>query len=539
MSRHQTSIPEAFAAMKAETSQTYELARTASQPGKKLSLTGSVGADADYHIQSQNDYLRMIAFVRMMERNDPIISSAKRRLRDNVNVGQMTPNPLTDSKDLNEHLKGKWLEYASNKDKFDAMGRFNFEAAADISYVRVIFDGDILPVPEGDSGMIMHLEAHRCQTPHFSKVNRGACGVLTDEKGRPDTYFLTRGSIGYGRVVRVQDVEPVKAYNRDGWPNVFHCYQPDRFSLSRGITSLAPCGTVANRRDDLEFAHILQAQISSCITLVEEMTDAALVKWLSEHGMMPDQPLQDTFASKDDAGYELRTAALHPGRVLQPRPGYSLKVNPSTQVNSGMMQLNDTLIEYLAMCLDLPSIVLRLDAKNANFSQFRNVLDQARATYGKHQRWFSSMYHAPIYRNWIRCNVQKDKMLRDYVVKEKVLSLHDSMILRHEWNSIGWKYPHPVDDANGDLITLSNSMQDLERYARSRYGISAEEHVKRVIAGNELAIVSAIEAAERVATKTGRKVDWQYFYPLPNRNGLNVQLVDQPDEPQPVTGVAP
>jgi len=120
MSRHQTSIPEAFAAMKAETSQTYELAREASKPGKKLSLTGSVGADADYHIQNQNDYLKMIAFVRMMERNDPIISSAKRRLRDNVNVGQMTPNPLTDSKDLNEHLKGKWLEYASNKDKFDS-----------------------------------------------------------------------------------------------------------------------------------------------------------------------------------------------------------------------------------------------------------------------------------------------------------------------------------------------------------------------------------------------------------------------------------
>jgi hypothetical protein len=199
-----------------------------------------------------------------------------------------------------------------------------------------------------------------------------------------------------------------------------------------------------------------------------------------------------------------------------------------------MLQLNDLLIEYMAMCLDLPSIVLRLDAKNANFSQFRHVLDQARATYGKHQRWFSRKYHKPIYRNLIRCRLRTDKVLRDFVAREGVLTLQRSMILKHEWNSVGWKYPHPVDDATGDLITLSNSMQDMERYARKAHGISAEEHIKRVVDGNGKAVLAAINKAAEIEKQTGRKVDWQYFFPLPNRNGLNVQLVDQPDEPQPV-----
>jgi len=534
MARRQQTISENFAELKAEATQSYELAKTATTPGKKLSLTGAIGADADYHIQNQNDYLRMIAFVRMMERNDPIISSARRRLRDNVNVGMMTPAPQTGSATLDEHIKGMWQEYSTDPDQFDAMGRFDFESAADIAYIRTIFDGDIFVVPEGDTAKIMHAEAHRCQTPGQSKIDRGVCGVLTDEKGRPDTYFLTKKSTGYGRVVKVQDVEPIKARNADGWRNVFHCYQPDRFSLNRGITSLAPCGTIAGRRDDLEFAHILQTQIASCITLTEKMSDPAFVKWLSEHQAMPDDPLSDTFLQKDDAGFTMRTAALHPGRVLQSRPGYELVVNQSPQISAGMLQLNDLLIEYMAMCLDLPSIVLRLDAKNANFSQFRNVLDQARATYGKHQRWFSSQYHQRIYKNLIRCRVRTDKMLRDFVSGEKVLTLHRSKILKHEWNSVGWKYPHPVDDATGDLITLSNSMQDLERYVRSRYGIGAEEHIRRVVDGNGKAVLAAIQKSVEIEKLTGRKVDWQYLFPLPNRNGLNVQLVDQPDEPQPV-----
>jgi capsid protein len=528
------SIPETFSGLKAEATQSYELAKTAQQPGKKLTLTGAIGADADYHIQNQSDFLRMIAFVRMMERNDPIIASARRRLRDNVNVGQMTPNPLTGEPLLDEHLKGAWQEYSTDEDQFDAMGRFTFEQAADISYIRTIFDGDLFGVPEGDTGTILHLEAHRCQTPNFSKVDRGACGVQTDEKGRVVRYYLTKKSTGYGRVVQVKDVEAIEARNRDGWRNVWHCYQPDRFSLNRGITSLAPVGTAANRRDDLEFAQILQAQISACITFTEDVNDSLLLKWASEHGVEELRELPDTFMQKDDAGFEMATAAIHPGRVLRSRLGRTLKQNPAPNIAGGMFQLNDLLIEYMAMCLDLPSIVLRLDAKNANFSQFRNVLDQARATYSKHQRWFSSQYHRRVWKNWIRCRAKKDKMISTYLRNEGVLTLQQSRVLRHEWKSVGWKYPHPVDDATGDLILLSSSMQDLELYARTRYGYGAEELIKRVTDGNAKAVLAAIRKSEEIESLTGRKVDWQYFWAPPNKNGINIQLIDQPD-----SGTAP
>lgn len=530
------SIVEVFQGLKADASQAYELARTAAAPGKKLSMTGTLGAEADYHIADQNTFLRMVAFVRLMERNDPVIASAARRLRDNVNVGQMTPTPDTGSDALNEHLKGLWSEYARDADQFDATGRFAFEEAADIAYVRTIFDGDVFPVPRDDAS-VQHLEAHRCQTPHLGKIDRGVCGVQIDDIGKPTRYFLTKKSLGYGQVVRVGDVEPIDARNRDGWKNVFHVYQPARFSLNRGITSLAPVGTTASRRDDLEFATILKAQVAACVTFIEEIADSKLWEELVGSGKDAASPVSSFESATDDAGYSLRTAAIHPGRVLEARPGRTLTMNTPQVANEGQLQLNDLLIEYLAMSLDLPSIVLRLDAKNANFSQFRNVLDQARATYGKHQRWFSQMYHRPIYRNFLRVRAPQDKMIRDFIALEKPLDLRRSRLFRHEWNAVGWKYPHPVDDATGDLILLANSMQSLEQYSRQRYGFGAEQLVKQVVKNNGMAVRAAIAEAAAIEQETGRKVDWQYLFPVPNRNGLNINLVDQPDEPAPAEGV--
>lgn len=131
-------------------------------------------------------------------------------------------------------------------------------------------------------------------------------------------------------------------------------------------------------------------------------------------------------------------------------------------------------------------------------------------------------------------------MISDFIRKERNIDPRKSKVFAHEWNSVGWKYPHPVDDATGDLILLSNSMQSLEQYSRTRYGFGAEELIKRVTDGNAKAILAAIKKADEVYAETGTKVDWQYFWPIPNRNGMNIQLVDSPDQitaqPAPETG---
>jgi len=522
------SVQQQFQELKAEAGQAYELAHTAAAPGKKSALMGQIGADADYHIDDQNAFLRMVAFVRMMERNDPVIGSAGQRLIANVNVGQMTVSPDTGDPELDEHLKTEWNEYAEDPLLSDSQRRFNYEAQADIAFIRTVFDGDMLCIPEAD-GSVLHLEAHRLQTPHRSKANRGVCGVETNGK-YATKYHVSKRSQRYGHVMRVQDTEPVAAFDDAGWPNVFHVFRPSRFSLNRGITSLASCGTAANRRDDNEFATILKAQMASCVTWSEEITDMQTVKQLLQNGVSEAPALPTSYYERDAAGFEMATAAMHPGRVLRPELGRKLTMHSPDIPGEGFFDLNMLMIQYLAMNLDLPLIVLLLDAKGANFSSYRNVLDQARMSFGKIQRWFAAAYHRPRYRHFVRTRMATDKRLRDFVSREKPEDGRRSMVFRHQWNPVGWKYIHPVDDAQGDVLQLSNSMDDLDRFARRKHGISGEEHIRRVVKYNELAVAEAYAGKLRLETRfPGAEFDWRYLFAPPNRQGLQMPIVDNSD----------
>lgn len=518
-----------FQTQKLESSQQYELARTAAEAGRKLALTGPTSADADFHIQNQTSYLRMGAFVRMMERNDPIVASAAQRLMAGVNVGQMSPSPDTGDEDVDNHLKSLWDEYASDPSQCDDTGRMDYETQADVAYIRTIFDGDTFCVPQ-DNGSCLNLEFHRCQTPHRSKIDRGVCGVRTDGK-RPTHYFLTHTSTAYGQIVRVSDVEEIPARNKDGWSNVFHTFRPQRFHLNRGVTSLAPVGTAAARRDDNEFAMILKNQIASCISFVEDISDVEMFKLLKGQGTDQVNPLPTTFTQTDDAGFQMRTAALHPGRVLEPRPGRKLTMHTPNIPGEGFFDLNLLLIRYLAICLDLPLFVLMLDGSDTNLSSWRGTVDQARATYSKHQRWFASQYHRPRWKHFVRTRLREgDVVLRKFVVREKLADPRKSAIYRHQWNPVGWKYIHPVDDAQGDVLLTSNSLDDLDRFARRKHGISGEEHIRRVVKYNRLAVTEALRAKAEIESEfPDAAIDWQYLWSPPNRQGLNLQMADRPD----------
>lgn len=519
-----STIQHAFQAEKQQAQQAYELARTARQPGRHRSLIGALGADADFHLQNQNDYLEMVAFVRMLERTDPLVASAGERLMANINVGQMTPSPNTGDEGMDRELKDDWKEYASDPDRCDAQKTYNYEAQADITLNRVIFDGDLMCLPE-QTESCLHMEAHRCQTPTWGKVDRGVCGVETN--GRyPTQYWLTKKSTPYGQPVKVSDLTPIPARDEDGWPNVFHVHRPKRFTLNRGVTSLAPCGTAASRRDDNEFAKILQAQVLSCVTFTEEITDIGALAELIKAGYQYKPRLPATFTQKDEAGFEMGVVSMSPGRFLSSLPGHRLNVNTPDIPGDGFFELNLLLIRYLGLCLDLPLVVLLMDASDTTFSSYRNALDQARMTFMRIQRWFAAMYHRKRWRHFVRMKLRTDKVFRSLHDKQKLADSRQSKVYRHVWNPVGWKYIHPVDDRQGDVIGLSNSLEDLDSYCRRRLGVSAEDHIGKVVKYNGQAIRAAIKEAKKIQTETTVDVDWRYLWAPPNRQGLGLQVSD-------------
>lgn len=536
-----SNIAEHMALMKDAATQSYELERTASTPGKKNALTGIVGADADFHIQDQHTYLRMIAFVRMMERNSPVVAAAQRRLMANVNVGGMSPVPNTGDKEMNAHLRGVWDEFAKDPDQCDATGRYNFQQMADIVFCRVIFDGDCFATPE-ENGSIFGLEAHRVQTPHRGRKDRGVCGVQLDALGkRVDKYWITKKPFRYGESVSVNDVEETDAYSKNGWRNVFHMYRPERFSLHRGITSLAPVATTENRRDDAEFAQLLKLQIASCTTFIREFDNIEVLKLLSKNDkyvkkMMDEGPA--TFRRRDDAGYEMKTIQQHPGRQVDALPGTKLRMETPDIPGESALEFNRNLLMYLSMNLDLPLITLLLDARDANFSSYRNVFDQARLHFELHQGNIASMFSSRVYANLVRVRAKTDPFIQKFMERHKLRDVRDvasvdnvaRQLTRHDWVNNGWKYIHPVDDAMGHVIQLSNSMMSINHFAQQRYGITGEQLVDNVISDREYAILNAIQAAQRIESTTGVPVDWQYLWPPPNATGIGMQLIDDSDE---------
>jgi hypothetical protein len=50
------------------------------------------------------------------------------------------------------------------------------------------------------------------------------------------------------------------AWRRRSWERVYHVYNPERFSQSRGITALAPVLNVEGIRNDLEFVPLIKHQ---------------------------------------------------------------------------------------------------------------------------------------------------------------------------------------------------------------------------------------------------------------------------------------
>ena len=78
------------------------------------------------------------------------------------------------------------------------------------------------------------------------------------------------------------------------------------------------------------------------------------------------------------------------------------------------------------------------------------------------------------------------------------------------------------------MLQLSNSMEDLDRFARRKHGISGEEHIRRIVKYNEFALREAYGAKLRLEKEfEGAEFDWRYLFAPPNRQGLQLPVSDE------------
>ena len=511
----------------------YDASKASNNRFMRTRLQGMAsGRGGDYHIKNQTQFFNMVELAREFERNESLFRQGVRRATNNINVGGMRLDPETGDDDLDDYLTEKWNTWAEDKDQCDQRRKHNFATMANMALGRVFVDGDIFGVGRS-TGRLQNLEAHRCKTPNRAKKNRGVCGVISNEDGEPTAYTFTKTDREHYETIKVDEVETVSARNNKGHRQVFHVHRPERFSLSRGITSVAPIVGPIGMRDDLDFSTLVKAQTNSCITFFE--------KW--EIGSEPDRfdnspgglgDDVDTVAAKTNARKSAkarRQVKMNPGKVLESKgPGHSWEGFTPNVPNAEYFQLSALLLTYMAINIDLPVIVFLMDAKDANFSSYRNAMDQARMGFTEIRRWFADQYHRDVYRWKVRDWLRTDERLMKFRAKEiaaGVTNLEDSALFKHTWNEPGYEYIEPVKDATRWTIERGNG-QTTEKAFQAKRGTEWKRHWKQVITERAWIITSAIKEAQKIKEATGIDVDWKMLAPIPLPSHIKLSIVDGP-----------
>lgn len=506
----------------------------------------STGSGPDYHIRNQQHFLNMLEFVRDVERNGPLLRQGIRRLVNNVNPGAMSPDPETGDDRINDILKQHWNDWAGNPLDCHTEGTLTFHGMTNLAFARTVVDGDVFGLLIGDPddpyfGSVQTHEAHRCRAPNRGKIDRGVCGVEKNSRSRVTRYWFTESPIDTQQAVKVTDLQSVDAFDENGFHQVLHCFNPERFSQSRGITHLSPCIDTEGKRDDLEFATLVKSQVASCVTFFEKIDPLA-------YQMNPElfKNLGDGDGGENSDDYDLYSAGgkeinMRPGKVLGAKPGREIVGFSPNIPNDSYFELQRLLVTYLAINLDLPLIVLLLDAKDANFSSYRNVMDQARMSWREIHRWMSDCWHRPIWSwrarllaadgNPLGIPDQEHRELQAFVAAQGL-----ELLTKHNWNAKGYEYIEPVKDVTSDKIALAEGLTSLRRFSVKRHGVDWPVLMKEIISDRALAIRTAHEAAQELSNDLGIEISWRDLIPLPTAEGVSITIGDAASNPTSNTG---
>jgi lambda family phage portal protein len=482
----------------------------------RLSGTSPSGSGADYHYRNETQFLHMMERARNYQRNDPIVGQGVRRLVANIVQDGFRLDINTGDASLDTDLKAMWAEWACNPDACHSEGEFTFSQMEQIGLSSVVVDGDVFALPLLN-GSVQMVEAHRCRTPRSTSRNV-VHGVLMDDAARRMEYWFTKEDLTPNQaLVRVSDILPYKARDpKTGERQVFHLYQPYRFSQRRGVTALAPVSDTVGMHDDIQFATLVKSQMASLIAILHERGP----DWRPGADQQKGDREQETIGGYTrtiegvSAGLEIF------GDVDEKLSAFSPSI-PSPEFFPHAMMI----LTFIAVNLDMPVHVLLLDPSNTNFSGWRGAIDQARLRFKQIQRWYAEHFHSPIYRWKLSQWAARNPAIRSRL--EAATSPN-----AHRWNPPTFPYIEPLTDASADLLQQRNALNSPRRIHGSR-GRDWEEVAGEIVADNAMAITKALEAAQVINTKfPDAAVHWRELISLPTPDGVQIAL-GQPQQEQP------
>lgn len=479
----------------------------------------SGGVSADRHYDAELDYFRLVEIGRYLDRDDCIGGVAVTRLLSNVLQCGFTLDPKTGDSAVDELIKVLWNNHTSRPELIDSQQESTFDQLAEIAMRDAIVVGDILAMPL-DTLQLDLIENHRLRTPiNIPKPERDLTihGVRLNSKRQRVGYWITKDDISPLMRFKMEDAVFVPAFNAEGARQVWHLYHPKRRTQTRGVTKFAACSTLAKMHDDVQFAKMVQQQAVSSYTMIRTR------QFGFEQGDGIDERTgwATTTTDPNRPGQFAAMQQMAPGQIYTTYPGETLTGFSPNVPSPTFFDHAQAIQQLIAVNLDLPRVLLMLDASETNFSGWRGALDQAKIQFRKFQRWFASVFHSRVYA-WLvdAWSDPRSPYADPMLVMARARGIN---VMGHEWIFPGWPYVQPLEDASADLMESRNALTSMRRVHNKR---SADWQVvsTEITEDNALIVEKAIVKAQELSQRYNVEINWQQLAALPMPDGLQVSV---------------
>lgn len=481
----------------------------------------TTGAGSDYHLRNGLDYYKIVERCRQLVRDDKIVGQGVRTLVRNVIQDGFQVSAATPDDKLNDELDERWYEWAEDKDRVDYRGEFNFRWMEKLTCAALVTDGDCSYNPLR-AGSMQAFESHRMRSPSGKQFDpeRLFLGVERSSDERRVRYWITRHEMnGYAsRSLNAAELQSFDAYTADpitqrNEPSFFHVWCPWRLSQTRGIPPMAPIVVTAGMLADVDFATMVKHQVAAYFAVLRNIPESYTGE--IKTGEEEEDPYRE--------GRTRRLMDIAPGAEISSRiPGEKVEGFAPNIPSPAYFQHSHLLLSYISVNLDLPLMLLMLDASETNFSGWRGSFDQAKIRFKDFQSSIADMFHKNVRRWKLRQWLAQDARLR---------RIYDAMGERFfgaEWHFPVWPYIQPVDDTAAAVLQVRHGLTSMRRLCKTR-NVDYPDLAKEIVDDTKLIIEKAIQAADELNGRyPDAHVDWREIYhPSP---ADNIQLALQPDQ---------
>jgi capsid protein len=389
---------------------------------------------------------------------------------------------------------------------------------------QTFVDGDHLILPQQDLSLQL-IEGHQLTSPD-NLQDDVVHGVRVDTRtGRPLEYFFLGDKPGqrkwHGRRVPAsyqnEDLIRIPAFSENR-PNVFHIFNPQRVSQTRGVTAFRAVFDLLGMFEDINFARLVQQQVVSCVAVF--LTRERDYQWGNR-----------TTEDEED-GTTTYFEELSPGLVARLKPGEKAEGFSPAVPNPEFFDHVRLVLRLVGMALGMPLELVTLDTTDTTFHGYRGALDQARISFRRIQKWYSRLFHRRVYQMLVRA--WSPELLVGRTAQR--VGNGKLQLMRHEWHGRGWPYVEPKLDAEADTVRLRNGLTSPRRVHAERSGSEWKQIQKEIVEDYGMAIKNAVAEAEKINQTLDDdslqpKVTW--------RDVLNLDAPQGMTRQEKITGVDP